>query len=279
MPANGQIPLDQLRAIGTPGRLEASAASSFDAMRAFASEQGRVITGTTHSNHAYRDLAEQERLFSDRYTTTFTGIDPREFRGTTFWRRKGVQSAAVPGMSNHGLGIAVDFQGLGGKNGSGFRWMSENAPAFGWSNAEGASVDEPHHWVHVGGGVQPIPTPLVREEGDEMPTLVFNGTFGFGLLDGGRLIGIGDEASVDAWSASGARRVSVSDAEYIRLARGSNSTWVLFCPPEEGGRGFAVWAGGRGVGIGDKRLVDQFLSAGAMQLTVSAADFDRLVSG
>ena len=63
--------------------------------------------------------------------------------------------AAVPGTSNHGLGVAVDL--CGGVQSFGtpaYRWMKANAPRYGWvhpSWAEpGGSRPEPWHWEFVG---------------------------------------------------------------------------------------------------------------------------------
>ena len=63
--------------------------------------------------------------------------------------------AAVPGTSNHGLGLAVDLCGGVQTFGTAaYRWMKANAPAYGWvhpSWAEpGGSRPEPWHWEFVG---------------------------------------------------------------------------------------------------------------------------------
>lgn len=56
--------------------------------------------------------------------------------------------AAAPGYSNHQSGHAIDFD-MSGNKGS---WIFANAPGFGWSNDEGASVGEDWHWTWWGGG-------------------------------------------------------------------------------------------------------------------------------
>ena len=63
--------------------------------------------------------------------------------------------AAVPGTSNHGLGLAVDLCGGVESFGSpAYRWMQANAPRYGWVHpawAEpGGSRPEPWHWEYVG---------------------------------------------------------------------------------------------------------------------------------
>ena len=63
--------------------------------------------------------------------------------------------AAVPGTSNHGLGVAVDL--CGGVETFGtpaYRWMAANAPRYGWVHPswaeQGGSRPEPWHWEFVG---------------------------------------------------------------------------------------------------------------------------------
>lgn len=60
----------------------------------------------------------------------------------------GCNPAAAPGYSNHQSGHAIDFD-MGGNRGA---WIFANAPSFGWSNDEGASVGEDWHWTWWGGG-------------------------------------------------------------------------------------------------------------------------------
>ncbi|WP_460302052.1 D-alanyl-D-alanine carboxypeptidase family protein [Actinocorallia aurea] len=75
---------------------------------------------------AYRDLAEQQRLYYER-----PGF------------------AAIPGHSNHGLGQALDL--CGGVQTSGslqFNWLEANAGTYGWFHPSWAysSPFEPWHW-------------------------------------------------------------------------------------------------------------------------------------
>lgn len=74
----------------------------------------------------------------------------------TKWARGDL--AAVPGTSNHGLGIAVDFAGFGrlGQFGSAnYLWMREHGGRFGWIHPEymrpgGSGPLEPWHWEYTG---------------------------------------------------------------------------------------------------------------------------------
>lgn len=62
--------------------------------------------------------------------------------------------AAVPGTSNHGLAVAVDFGNFGGVGSfshPNYRWMKENAEDFGWFHPRmmepgGGGPLEPWHW-------------------------------------------------------------------------------------------------------------------------------------
>lgn len=135
--ANGFLPAEALCPLpGFPGqRLRADAATAFTAM---AQTYPLCITDS------YRDYAAQVDLFARKPSL-----------------------AAVPGTSNHGLGIAVDFGCGADRFGSPpYLWLKANAARFGWvhpSWAEpGSGRPEPWHWEFRGvpaGGVVP-PTTL-----------------------------------------------------------------------------------------------------------------------
>jgi LAS superfamily LD-carboxypeptidase LdcB len=77
---------------------------------------------------AYRSLAEQQSIY---------------------YRRPGF--AAVPGRSNHGLGLAVDLCGGVERAGSAeFVWMEKNSKRYGWFHPSWAysSPFEPWHWEY-----------------------------------------------------------------------------------------------------------------------------------
>ncbi|WP_277207813.1 D-alanyl-D-alanine carboxypeptidase family protein [Isoptericola croceus] len=61
--------------------------------------------------------------------------------------------AAVPGHSNHGLGVAVDLgDGVESFGSPQYEWLRKNAPAFGWDNPDWARADgrkpEAWHWEY-----------------------------------------------------------------------------------------------------------------------------------
>ncbi len=153
--SNGALPSSALTGISTPGVLRTDAADGFERLRVAARADGFNM-GTTHTDHAYRSLARQVVVFEARYTTNYAASakhDARTWQGRTWWRRPGAGPAATPGTSNHGIGVALDFQGLGGFAGRGYAWMQGNAGRFGWWQPaiyrQGGSFPEPWHWEYV----------------------------------------------------------------------------------------------------------------------------------
>ncbi|MCL2467399.1 MAG: M15 family metallopeptidase [Micrococcales bacterium] len=61
--------------------------------------------------------------------------------------------AAEPGKSNHGWGLAVDINNLGGEGSVKHAWLRANAPAYGWDHPSwarvGGSKPESWHWEYV----------------------------------------------------------------------------------------------------------------------------------
>jgi hypothetical protein len=245
----------------------------------------------------YRTLAEQVSIFRERYTTTpLAGRPYRIWNGVRWYQRPGTAVAAVPGTSNHGLGQAIDFAT---DSPGALVWLAKHGAKYGWSRPAWTyrpeSLEPWHHEATLvvlvsnpgtklptAPPVPVIPTPPELDHltplEDDMPTLLSAPGCGTGLLDGGVLTGIGDQATIDAWAASGVKHLHITGADYLRHVRSSTSTWVLYCPPAKGGRGYAVWSGGRAVGLGEKATVDAFTSKGATLIEVSGDDFDRFVS-
>lgn len=112
---------------------------------------------TVKSSGTYRTYEQQEKLFLSRYTTEeIPGRPTRKWNGVTYWQQPRTAAAAVPGTSNHGWGLAVDFaEERDGKSPGPesvspalVRWLCANAGRFGFS-AELQS--EPWHWRYVDG--------------------------------------------------------------------------------------------------------------------------------
>ncbi|MGW5681211.1 D-alanyl-D-alanine carboxypeptidase family protein [Nonomuraea sp. NPDC003754] len=123
---NGLIPENILCPLQQRGHLlRADAAIAFVSLNeAYKRHFGQQICVTD----AYRTLAEQQSVY---------------------YRRPGF--AAVPGRSNHGLGMAVDL--CGGVQSAGtpqFRWMEANSKRYGWFHPDWAysSPYEPWHWEY-----------------------------------------------------------------------------------------------------------------------------------
>lgn len=159
--ANGEIPSSALVDLSTPGSLLASAAASFERLRKDAKSDGFNM-GTSNVDHAYRSVARQAVLLYQNYDNTYrpgctyNNGKLKFYKGKYWYKKPSAAVASTPGQSNHGYGIAVDFQGLGGwagyngpSEGKGYQWMRLHAGAHGWNNVQGKSLGEPWHWVYV----------------------------------------------------------------------------------------------------------------------------------
>ncbi|TDQ52413.1 M15 family metallopeptidase [Actinorugispora endophytica] len=124
---NGGIPASALCPLPQPGEaLRADAAAAFIELDgAYRERFGRPMCVTD----SYRPFDEQVRLF----------------------REKPPGTAARPGTSAHGLGLAVDL--CGGVHEHGSRehaWMLDTAPSYGWTNPDWARNGfEPWHWEYL----------------------------------------------------------------------------------------------------------------------------------
>lgn len=169
---NGKIPSEILEPCGMGSfTLVGPAARACRALVAALAAEGIEAWSTGN----YRSYDQQVNLFLSRYVTKqLPGQPTKVWNGTTYWKKPFVAMAAVPGTSNHGLGLAVDFaEKRAGKVVSVSKqfvtWMINNAHRFGFS-AEAQS--ENWHWRYVAGdnipqevlnweaGVSPVsPTP------------------------------------------------------------------------------------------------------------------------
>jgi hypothetical protein len=123
---NGLIPKTMLCPLQQKGfSLRADATIAFVSLNeAYRRRFGKQMCVTD----AYRNLAEQQAIY---------------------YRRPGF--AAVPGRSNHGLGLAVDLCGGVERSGSPeFVWMEKNSKKYGWFHPAWAysSPFEPWHWEY-----------------------------------------------------------------------------------------------------------------------------------
>lgn len=147
--SNGRLRPAQLVNIEPYGRLHPRAADAWHAMRVTAAAAGIELKPTSVAD-TYRTYLQQRTLFLARYNATTKlkaaiakkqGKDVRVWEGTPYIKKDGVASAAVPGTSNHGLGLTVDVAGASGAR---LDWLEDNAVRFGWS-WEFTSGAEPWH--------------------------------------------------------------------------------------------------------------------------------------
>ena len=124
--ANGMLATSALCPLdGTDGLvLRADAAAAFNRMAA--------AGGMPCAGNSYRSYSEQVALYR---------VKP--------------SLAAVPGTSNHGWGVAVDFAcGAESFGSSAYRWLTANGPAYGWTHPSwaeaGGKRPEPWHWEYTG---------------------------------------------------------------------------------------------------------------------------------
>lgn len=187
----GQLGSHQIVRVPGGGRLHPQAARAYAAIIDAAKKAGFTIT---YSGDPYRDYAGQEKMFRDRYAHDGKGGGGK-FWSTSLggdnkmWYKKnaGYATAAVPGTSNHGLGLAVDtsldfFYGSA-KSIAGTpadAWLQNNVLRFGFSYETVPS--EPWHIRLVCGDnmpqavldyerSDPIPLPPIPEE-DMKPVFI-----------------------------------------------------------------------------------------------------------
>lgn len=164
---NGKLPSSLLVPCGVSKFLMVPpAARSMAAMVAAANADNIQVRATG----TYRSYEAQVALFLARYSVReITGRPTKKWNGVTYWQRPRTAMAAVPGTSNHGLGLAIDFaEELNGKPGVEsvsdrfVRWLVKNAATYGFS-AEAQS--EPWHWRYVAG--DNIPAAVLAFEGGQ----------------------------------------------------------------------------------------------------------------
>ena len=165
---NGRLDTALLVSVGGGQALRADAAAAWLGVVAEVRARFGISLVLTDS---YRPYAVQVQIFNERYDPASSGSGPfgdvRWWGGVRYVRMRGA-SAAVPGTSNHGLGVAVDVTGLGGFSGTTYARLAAVAPAHGWSNASGRTIDEAWHWEYSpAADNHPTPAPSAVQE-DEM---------------------------------------------------------------------------------------------------------------
>jgi hypothetical protein len=154
--ANGKVPskflapLDgnNLALASDPAVLREDAAASWNRARA----EVLAKTGIELTVRGWnRSLADQEKFFFQRYRKQATGgTDVRWYKGARYVRFTGAP-AAIPGTSNHGLGLAVDVTDFGAAGTAGNARRAASIAILkrhGWTDDEGRSIAEPWHLVY-----------------------------------------------------------------------------------------------------------------------------------
>jgi LAS superfamily LD-carboxypeptidase LdcB len=148
----GKLPDKLLRGIEGKGRLHQCAADAYEAMDAAANKDGIDLSPTSQAD-TYRSLETQEYGFYQRYTDKPKPRQmkqtPRIYKGKAWYLKKGMAPMAVPGTSNHNLGIAIDIAHASGKR---LEWLLANAQSFGFS---WEVQSEPWHLRYVAGNETP----------------------------------------------------------------------------------------------------------------------------
>ncbi len=105
----GELSPDLLRVIENRGKLHHCCADAYEAMDEAANKDGIDLAPTSWAD-TYRSLEMQEYGFFQRYTDKpnkrLLKQKPKIYKGKAWYLRKGNAPLAVPGTSNHNLGIA-----------------------------------------------------------------------------------------------------------------------------------------------------------------------------
>lgn len=125
---NGQLPESELESIGSGHKLHKSVAPQFRALQAAAKKDGFPFGSALKINSSYRSYQRQKELYN----------------------QLGPGTAAYPGTSNHGLGLAVDLW----YTDKAYKWLRKNANVFGFGQIPGYATDNPNgheawHWENV----------------------------------------------------------------------------------------------------------------------------------
>lgn len=120
-----------LRDIQPYGKLHWRAAEAWEPMRQKALADGVGFFKPSSSGDTYRSFQSQKTAFLQRYQLkAIPNSTTRTFAGKKWFLKKGLARLAVPGTSQHNLGLAVDVHTASGDR---LKWMQQNIVSFGWS--------------------------------------------------------------------------------------------------------------------------------------------------
>lgn len=145
--ATGRIALERVDGV----LMSKTVAAQWRAMKAAAAKVGINLT----VNSGFRTMAEQLQLWNlwmekkalqaKVAAGLATASDKARLKALST-----VYTAAYPGHSNHQSGRALDINVGRSFTSAIYKWLAANAPAYGFTNTEGSSIGEPHHWVYQG---------------------------------------------------------------------------------------------------------------------------------
>jgi hypothetical protein len=162
---NGRLNPGLLVAVDDHGNLlEAHAAVAWFAMDAacFAATGKHLKIG-----NSYRPIETQIAWFVERYSTTYDPLAQHVvWNGRDYYKRAGQNTAAVPGNSNHGLGLAVDTADETTYDPDVSAWLLEHAAEYGWSWEQSIDSSEPWHLHYFAGDNPPVPASPTHEVDD-----------------------------------------------------------------------------------------------------------------
>ena len=161
--SNGKLDLALLQIVpglanGPSVRMLAVAMRGWRALCDAAARAGFILEITSFYD-SYRLYAIQEQIFKERYTTTYLAGRPRKWWEGQYWYQlPGTATAATPGMSNHGWGLAND---IASATGAKLDWLIAHELEYGFSHE---LESEPWHIRWYVGDLIP-PAVLAYEEG------------------------------------------------------------------------------------------------------------------
>jgi hypothetical protein len=175
--SNGQLPPSLLADVVGGGKLHHLCARAWRALVADAWASVQLPLTYTYGG-TYRSYAQQETLFRSRYSPSGTGGGCKTWNGVRWCKKSSnLATAAVPGTSNHGWGLAVDSawdkdlsDGLGPDDATaitshpGWQWLLANAERYGFS---WELQSEPWHLRYVAG--DSVPQAVLDFEGPTTP--------------------------------------------------------------------------------------------------------------
>lgn len=174
---NGKLNTDLLVTVEGGGRLHHLTARAWNALVADAWTAVQLPLTYTYGG-TYRSYGDQETLFRSRYTPNGPGGGCKTWNGVRWCKKNSnLATAAVPGTSNHGWGLAVDSawdkdlsDGLGPDDATyisshpGWQWLLVNAEEYGFS---WELQSEPWHLRYVAG--DNVPAAVLAFEGGPRP--------------------------------------------------------------------------------------------------------------